>query len=207
MGVEQMEIMKANRQWSTRPADERFTTLEALHAATVAYESDLHERDGVDVSTLHAETNADNVVLTGKGGKPANLTHWAFGQLAARIGAPASYLRELPAELACSNINHGLRERLKDGANAALSLLVHVSDALTINALTSTKYERIWNREVTERLLGLKAQGWDVATPDLNIGARFDDGTRPLYASDHDMFAFVCSQNTISESGNPDGLK
>jgi hypothetical protein len=203
-----MEIMKASRQWSTRPDDERFITLESLHNATVEYERELRERDGVEVSTLRTESANGDVVLVGRGNVPSRLTHWAFGQLAQRIGAPASYLRDLPAELASQNINHGLAKRAAlSGEQGALSLLVHVSDTLTVNALTSSKYERIWNREVTERLLGLKSDGWDVATPDLAFGAGFDDGKRPLYASDHDIFAFVCSQNTVRESGNPDGLK
>lgn len=203
-----MEIMKASRQWSTRPDDERFTTLEALHDATVAYETALRESDGVDAATLRTEPMGDDVMLVGRGNVPSRLTHWAFGQLAARVGAPASYLRDLPAILASQNINHGLAKRASNAAeNTALALLVHLGDTFTVNAITSTKYERIWNREITKRLLDLKSDGWDVATPDLSLGAQFDDGRRPLYASDHDLFAFVCSQNTIKESGNPDGLK
>lgn len=203
-----MEIMKASREWSTRPDDQRFTTLEDLHNATCAFEAAQRERNNVDLSTLRTDVDTDGgLVLIGKQ-STARLTHWAFGQLAARIGAPASYLRDLPARLASQNINHGLAQRLADaGENSALALLVHASDAaLTVNAITTPKYQRIWNREITDRLLSLKAQGWDVAKPDLRFGAGFDDGRRPLYASDHDVFAFVCSQNTVRESGNADGL-
>jgi hypothetical protein len=35
-------------------------------------------------------------------------THWSFGQFASLIGAPASYLRQLPAPLAGINLQHGL---------------------------------------------------------------------------------------------------
>lgn len=201
-----MNLMTASKQWATRPDDERFTTLEDLHAATVALEAAQRESTNVNPATLRTDVDGSDVVLVGKGNVPARLTHWAFGQLAARVGAPASYLRDLPASLAVQNLNHGLATRAQDAAAGALAMLVHVGERFTINALTSTRYERIWNREVTERILGLKSQGWDVAKPDLRLGAQFDDGRRPLYASDHDIFAFVCSQNTVSEPGNPDGL-
>lgn len=203
-----MEIMKASRQWAERPDDERYTTLEALHAATLAHESALRETGDVDASTLRTVADGGDVQLVGRKGIASKLTHWAFGQLAARVGAPASYLRDLPAELAVQNLNHGLTKRASNATeSAALAMLVHVGDSgYTVNALTSNRYERIWNRDLTERLLDMKSRGWDVATPDLSLGAGFDDGRRPLYVSDHDLFAFVCSQNTVRESGNPDGL-
>jgi len=36
------------------------------------------------------------------------LTHWSFGQLTSLVGAPAAYLRELPAPLAAINVQYGL---------------------------------------------------------------------------------------------------
>ena len=34
-------------------------------------------------------------------------THWSFGQLASLVGAPAAYLRQLPAPLAGINLQYG----------------------------------------------------------------------------------------------------
>ena len=39
---------------------------------------------------------------------PVAPTHWSFGQLAALVGAPAAYLRQLPAPLAGINLQYGL---------------------------------------------------------------------------------------------------
>ncbi|MBP8922088.1 MAG: hypothetical protein KBG35_00960, partial [Thauera sp.] len=39
---------------------------------------------------------------------PVAPTHWSFGQLASLVGAPASYLRQLPAALAGINLQYGL---------------------------------------------------------------------------------------------------
>jgi hypothetical protein len=54
-------------------------------------------------------------------------------------------------------------------------------------------------------LLTLADKGWQPARPDFNSSP---DDFPALYASDHDMFAFLCNSNiTISEPGNPDSLK
>lgn len=43
-----------------------------------------------------------------KAHEPVAPTRWAFGQLASIVGAPASYLRQLPAPLARINLQYGL---------------------------------------------------------------------------------------------------
>jgi hypothetical protein len=203
-----MELFQANKQWSSRPADERFESLEALHAAAQAHRATAHERPNIPLSTLRVENVNGDVQLVGKGGLGAKLTHWAFGQLAARVSAPASYLRDLPATLAAQNLNHGLATRLKDSGSAALNLLFNVAGTkenldLTLLALTTEKYQRIWNDEITERLLDLKHQGWEEARPDIRV----QDSRLPLYLSDHDMFAFIRAKDRIvREANNPEGL-
>lgn len=198
-----MEIMKANRQWSTRPEDERFTSIKDLYSATKRYAEQARERDNVSLATLRVENVAGNVELVGRGGVPAGLTHWAFGQLAIKIGAPANYLRTLPSTLAAQNLNHGLAEKAKQNADQTVSLLVHVDEKMMLRAITSDRYERIWNHEVAERLLALEAKGWEPARPDIRV----IDNRLPLYASDHDMFAFIRSQQTLTEKGNGAGLQ
>jgi hypothetical protein len=225
-----MELFQASNQWSTRPADERFQTITALFEACKAYAATAREAK-IPVASIRTEAVDTAVQLVGKAGNFAKLTHWAFGQLAARIGAPASYLRELPATLACQNLNHGLA-RYANRADIA-NLLFHQNGSLLLRAFTSDEYARIWNWEVAERLLTLEAQGWTAATPD----KRFDGGDPSqcqvcngtgknpaaapcgtckgtgralpaLYASDHDMFAFVRNNSAvIREAGNPDGLQ
>ncbi len=183
-----MELFKAHKQWSTRPNDERFVSLEALHDATKGYADTAREKDAVPVAQLRVENVDGDVQLMGKGGIPAQLTHWAFGQLSARIGAPASYLRELPATLAVQNMNHGLAHKVAtDGPDGTVNLLFHQNGGLLLRALTSDKYKRIWNWEITDRLLDLQTRGWEPARPDV----RAIDDRLPLYASDHDMFAFI----------------
>lgn len=222
-----MELFKASNQWSTRPDDERFATLEDMHAAVSGYRHSAATAV-VPFNSLRTEASSGEVVLVGKTNQPARLTNWSFGQLASSVGAPAQYLRGLPATLAAQNLNHGL-SRTED--RTPRQVLFHRNGSLLTRALTSDKYVRIWNSDITSRLLHLPEQGWQVppARP-----ARHDQaGTRPatesdvlrgsgfglsikvgdpiapagLYASDHDMFAFmVQNDRRISEPGNPDGL-
>ena len=150
-----MEIFAANKQWSTRPEDERYTSIEDMHAAAVGYRNAARERDSVPVATLSVQPVNGDVQLVGRGGLPVRISNWAFGQLAQRVSAPAAYLRTLPAELAAQNINHGLRAKVAGAADATLSLLFHVGNAgsaLMLRALTTDRYERVWNSEITERL-------------------------------------------------------
>lgn len=198
-----MELYKANKQWSTRPEDERFTSLDDLYTATKAYAESAREREGVALSTLRVENVNGDVELVGRGGVPAKLTHWSFAQLAARIGAPASYLRSLPATLAAQNLNHGLATKVANAADAVVNLLFHINGSYVLRALTSDRYERIWNYEVAERLLALQTRGWEPARPDIRV----KDERLPLYASDHDLFAFIRSQQTLNEAGNVAGLQ
>jgi hypothetical protein len=190
-----MELFKAHNQWKNRPSDERYASLEKLHADTKHYAEQAREKE-LTYSDIRAEAQDGDVILTGKAGIPARLTNWAFGQLASRIGAPASYLRDLPATLAVQNLNHGLAKHAQD---ATARLLFHANGSLLLRAFTGSGYERIWNHEVAERLLDWQAKGWEPARPDI----RKSLGDFPaLYASDHDMFVFLRANNrSVNEAG------
>lgn len=200
-----MELFKANKQWSTRPKDERFTSLQALYDATRGYYNSAVER-GVNFADLRAEAIDGEVQIVGRRNNPAKLTNWAFGQVCSRLGAPASYLRDLPATLAVQNLNHGLAHRVADAANSAVAnLLLHVSDdGLLLRALTTDVYQRIWNYEVAERLLDLEANhGFEPATPNIRQDLDPNGNKHALYASDHDLFAFIRSKDKyIVEAGS-----
>jgi len=190
-----MEIFKANQQWATRPDDERFNSIEDLYKATKAYSATAVEAQ-VPFSSLRAEAQEGEVVLVGRENAPAKLTNWSFGQLAARAGAPANYLSGLPATLAVQNLNHGLKARAVDGEDTDARLLLHRNGGLLCRAITTQQYERIWNWEVAERLLELQAQGWEPARPDINTNG---NDSPALYASDHDLFAFIRLHNQVIE--------
>jgi hypothetical protein len=179
-------LMKAHANWATRPADERFSSLEELHQRAVAKR---HAARSALVKTkeLKAIAHDGQVIINGATGAQANLTNWSFGQLSRQAEAPPSYLRTLPATLAAECINTGLQA--VSASDESALLLDQNADGLTVRALTSEKYSRIWDVDVTERLLELQARGpWQPAP------AAFD-GSRGLYMGDRDMFAFMVDNN------------
>jgi len=115
-------------------------------------------------------------------------------------------LRQLPPTLAVQNLNHGLKARadINGQADDNAKLLIHHNGSLLVRAITSEKYSRIWNYEIAERLIGLQSLGWEPAKPDIRV----IDDMPALYASDHDMFAFLRNQQArVAEPGNDLGLQ
>jgi hypothetical protein len=207
---------RASRQWATRPADQRFDTLEALLDATrrhraEAVEASVHARD------LRAEAQGDEVVVVGKAGKPALLTHYAFGQVASRAGAPASYLRKLTPALAASCLNEGLQARAserEDDSPEALLLRREDNGGLRLHAALSESYRRVWNHEVADVLVSLRERqpAWDFPVAHRSAARMTGTGTgeatwgtdegRKLpcaFASDHDLFVFLTDQQRTVE--------
>lgn len=78
----------------------------------------------------------------------AGFSHWSFSQLSRMVGAPAAYLRELPADLAAECLNHGIRNA---PVGTVASLLVQAPNGRpdpTIRACTSDSYGRVWDAEI-----------------------------------------------------------
>lgn len=220
-----MNITKASTQWSTRPSDERFWTVQELVDATRAHR-DAAATATVNLADMRVEAQDGNIVLVGKTGSQAEVTHFAFGQLSQRAGAPAGYLRQLPATLAVQNLNHGLKAHAESDANAQAKLLLHKNGGYYARAITSEKYSRIWNYTIAERLLKLEAEGWTV--PPAYVCNVADDRTRRataqdaansltiregdligpagLYASFEDMFVFMIHPEKVIRDGTEGGL-
>jgi len=100
-------IGRVSSEWFSRPDDERFLSLGEL-ADAVRARAECSRTSVVDSALIHVEASRDDherlaLVLPGAD-KPVAPTHWSFGQLASLVGAPAAYLRQIPAPLA--GINH-----------------------------------------------------------------------------------------------------
>lgn len=192
-----MELHKASNQWSTRPADERFSTLEALRNATAAYRDNAIQAPHTDLASLTVlAADGGEIEIIGVSGKRAVPTHNVFGQLCARAKAPAGYLRSLPAHVAAEALGYGLAKASDEDRSA--SLLLRQNGRLELRAATSEKYARIWNVEVADALLRLQADQPSWVFPEAFRSASGRQGwgdkhTIPVaYASDHDLFVFLC---------------
>ncbi len=100
-------IGRVSSEWFSRPDDERYLSLDDLWAS-VKGRSERSKTRIVETAGIHIEAGRDNAeklqLILPCAGEPVAPTHWAFGQLASIVGAPAAYLRQLPAPLAGINL-------------------------------------------------------------------------------------------------------
>lgn len=216
-------INTAAVQWRTRPADERFSTIDEGLARAKLHRANSRVASA-ELRRLDCIPQNDELVLAGPNGAVASFTHYSFGQLCARVHAPADYMRSLPAALAAENLNNGLRN-----SEVAGQLLLDVSnqDHFELRAFTSERYSRIWNADILEGLRSLEDQGWRVpparpafagqpgtrpateadvlrAAAHPHLGIKVGDMIAPagVYVSDRDMFAFLVNENNPIDDGS-----
>lgn len=203
-----VNVLKAHEQWRDRPADERFQSLDTLHAACNGYRLAAREAK-LQLSKLRVDSVDGELKLISKSGQSADLTHWAMGQLCQRAKAPASYLRALPSTLAAQNLNHGLKEVSQGEGDEPASLLFRTDGkSLTLHAAVTDSYTRIWNDDICSRLIELQRKNPNWRNPmAYENGGMFGGKLVPggLYASDQDMFAFLVDESRTLK-GSPQGL-
>ncbi len=214
----------ASSQWASRPADERFWTLRDMRmACEVARANSIGARVPFDSMRACVVNDPmlghDQLAIAGQTGAPAKFSHYAFGQFAGSIGAPAGYLRQLPAATVAECLNVGIA---KSTDKTDRDLLFHKNGGLTLRACLSSRYDRVWDDDVCrmlERLTGWQAPAGrhpgisgvpsrsalavDILPGQINISEGDQIAPSGLYASDHDMFAFlVAPDRVISDGGD-----
>jgi hypothetical protein len=195
-------LMQANAQWSSRPDDERFTSLYDMkeHFQIIREQS----RGVIVPSRKITVVPQDNFALavTGPNGHAYNPTHWAFGQLAARAGAPAGYLRTLPAPIAADALNYGIQFK-RDVED--VGVLIQQNGTATLRAVTGPNYGRIWNEEIVRHLVSRFGDGvtgqWKVPG-EFGKAITVTKANTTLYAGDRDMFVFLCDEQNRIEIPN-----
>ncbi len=194
-------IGRVSSEWFSRPDDERFLSLGALHAAVRARAERATART-VETKELRVEASRDNaerlaLIVPGQDA-PVAPTHWSYGQLCSLVGAPASYMRQLPAPLAGINLQHGLLSH-----RAELVKTLEADDGrIELRAVTGPDYGRIWDHELVEAVMRIAGDGtgdtrWKVpglldwSTMTHNPFVEVTKDTTTLYASDRDVFLFL----------------
>jgi len=197
-----VNLYEASSQWRSRPTDQRFETLDALAAAVNARRKVSRAQD-INLRTIdiEADVESDRIQLIDSRAQVLNPSHWSFGQLCQRVGAPAGYLRDLPVELAAQNLQHNVKKLAEDDAKLRFLTVESPSEnfveANRLQAVTSTTYGRIWDADVVAACQKLVDRS----------GGKFfnpkDWSGRPsgLYASDHDVFMFMIDGGSIVDGG------
>ena len=204
-------IGRVSSEWFSRPDDERYLSLSALHEAVRARSERATART-VETRALRVEASRDDaerLALTVPGrDAPISPTHWSFGQLCGLVGAPSTYMRQLPAPLAGINLQHGLLSH-----RAELVKTLEADDGrVELRAVTGPDYGRIWDHELVEAVMRIAGDGvrdtrWKVpglldwSTMTHNPFVEVTKDTTTLYASDRDVFLFLVDDAHPIEAG------
>ncbi|MGA8989284.1 MAG: DUF932 domain-containing protein, partial [Rhodoplanes sp.] len=210
-------VGRVSSEWFLRPADERFLSLSELFAS-VRGRAERSRTRTVESAAIRVEAtrdeNPDRFALMLPGSEtPVAPTHWSFGQLAALVGAPAAYLRQLPAPLAGINLQFGLTAHRAEQIKT-----LEVDDGrVELRAVTGPDYGRIYDHELVEAVQRIAGDGvddtrWKVpgvldwSTGIYNPQVDVTRDTTTLYASDRDVFLFLVDDLNPIEAGRlPDG--
>lgn len=200
-----MELTAASNQWFSRPDDQRFTSLNAL----LDYKLDLRRRSKQGVVSsrrIEAQPLEDNkgLLISGPNGGLVTPTNWAFGQLCARAGAPAGFLRELPSPLAADALNYCLQYK-REIEDVGILLSKNANNTGSLHAVTGPNYGRIWDADVIKTLVDRFGDG---LTGDWRVPGEFGKAVQvtkantTIYASDRDCFVFLADEKNRIEIPN-----
>jgi hypothetical protein len=209
-------IGRVSSEWFSRPADERYLSLSELMTA-VKGRAERSRTRTVESAAVRVEADrgdAERLALVLPGSdQPIAPTHWSFGQLAALVGAPAAYLRQLPAPLAGINLQHGLTSHRAE----QVKTLETDDGRVELRAVTGPDYGRIYDHELVAAVQRIAGNGtgdtrWKVpgvldwSTGVYNPLVDITEATTTLYASDRDVFLFLVDDLNPIEAGRlPDG--
>lgn len=209
-------IGRVSSEWFNRPDDQRYLSLSELYAS-VRGRAERSRTRTMASAAIRVEARSDNpehmaLILPGADG-PTVPTHWSFGQLSSLIGAPAAYMRQLPAPLAAINLQYGLSSHRAE----QIKTLETVDGRVELRAVTGPDYGRIYDHELVEAVQKIAGNGpgdtrWKVPgvldwssgiyNPDVDIAK----DTTTLYASDRDVFLFLVDDRNPIEAGRlPNG--
>lgn len=209
-------ISRVSSEWFSRPDDEKYLSLSDLHRTVhgraEGSATKIIESKAVRVDARSDEPEHLQLVIPDQP-SPIAPTHWSFGQLSSLVGAPAAYLRQLPAALAGINLQHGLLAHRGE----QVKLLQTQDGRQELRAVTGADYGRIWDHELVEAVMEIAGDGvgdtrWKVpgvldwSSMHYNPYVDVSLETTTLYASDRDVFLFLVDDMNPIEAGRlPNG--
>src|SRR3954468_1491739 len=151
-------IGRVSSEWLSRPADERYPSLTDLHRAVKARADRSRARtlDSREMRVEASRNDPNRLPLAPPGApEPVAPTHWSFGQLSQLVGAPAGYLRHLPAPIAGINLQYGLAHHRSE------MVKTYTTDEgrVELRAVTGPDYGRIHDHELVEALMRIAGNG------------------------------------------------
>ncbi|MEM7397306.1 MAG: DUF932 domain-containing protein [Pseudomonadota bacterium] len=207
---------RVSSEWFSRPDDEKYLSLSDLYAS-VKGRAERSQTRTVESAAIRVEAHRDDperlALVIPDAEAPVAPTHWSFRQLTSLVGAPAAYLRQLPAPLAGINLQYGLANHRAEQVKT-----MEVANGRTeLRAVTGPDYGRIYDHELVSAVQRIAGDGvgdtrWKVpgvldwSTGIYNPMVDVTRDTTTLYASDRDVFLFLVDDRNPIEAGTlPDG--
>lgn len=192
-----------SHQWATRPADQRFESLTALAAYKRWQKQNSRAATIVNrnVTILPEANDPFGIGVNVRGPRAEYVTeptHWAFGQLCARAKTPAGYMRSgLPGALIADCLNWSLQHHR---AVEDMGILFHRREngSMELQAVTGAEtYGRVWDCDIADVLVDYYGDGrtgqWR-APGEFGKAVEITKENTTFYASDSDMFVFLCDE-------------
>lgn len=200
---------RVSSQWFSRPDDQRFLSIADLynHTLEMAQASDAVTANVSEMRVFAQADKPDALRLQLNDGRAVRPTNWSFGQFCSLVGAPAGYLRKLPAAIAGINLQYGMTNY-----RGELMKTYQTKDELELRAVTSATYGRIYDHELVGAVKSLceRDSRWKVPgvidwrSQTYNPNAEVTRESTTLFASDRDVFLFLVDDRNPIEIGKLD---
>lgn len=193
-------LTQAHQQWATRPADERFVSLDDMSAFTRRQKT-ISQMGTIANHKLSVEpivNDPKSIAVVMDDSQITAPSHWAFGQLCQLVGAPAGYMRSLPSDLVADCLNQSMLQRKVDQVG-------WLSRENELSAVTGPNYGRIWNADVVDALRRTFGTGPDAqftVPGEFGKEVTVTKDNTTLFAGDRDMFVFLADEKNRVEISN-----
>lgn len=189
-------IATASRQYATRPADERFPSLQAMIEAA-QHDRELSAERLYTLKDLKVQPGGDKDLMLASSKGAARFSHWSFGQFCSMVGAPARFLRDdLSPEIASDVLNYRIGE---SPVGTQANVLVRGANGMppTVRAATSESYGRVWDSELYSAIDRQIVQHGSSAGGDWTLPPTWSGETAGAYRGDRDSFLILTNGGSI----------
>jgi hypothetical protein len=181
-------LTQASHELYSRPADERFETLNEL--ATHCHNlKECSRRLKEPSAAFCPEVHDGRISLHINGHPPFGLNDWSFSQLCGFSKVAKETVNRLQPETAAQVLTETLRDRCEDELD--LQALVY-NDAL-VRSVNGERYRRLWNLDLVQTLQEFAV---DFVPPQKGY-----NGATGLYAGQQDMFCFLIDPTGWTDIG------
>lgn len=189
------------RQWFSRPDDEKFDSMETLYAFLADRKARSRQVDH-KLSDMHFRaTDNNDIEMVTRDGTIFTPTNWSFNQMAHLVGGHPTLLSKLKAKTTSLVLNELYQEYLIEKKNRNMGLMViddpHKPKVEVLQGFTGATYGRIWDAEIAQAAMEiLDKTGGRFYSPHDWGGIK-----RALFASDRDIHMLFIDGGSLLDTG------